>query len=90
MGSLGSREDGLALDGVPADALADYEHPVSVEKVRYYAAVPMAAPQQAASHGSSSSNSSIFCSSSTSAWPSCMSVPCCSYCRIPKLILPCI
>ncbi|KAF6264901.1 aromatic-aminoacid decarboxylase [Scenedesmus sp. NREL 46B-D3] len=34
MGSLGSREDGLALDGVPADALADYEHPVSVEKFR--------------------------------------------------------
>ncbi|WIA12796.1 hypothetical protein OEZ85_006427 [Tetradesmus obliquus] len=34
MGSLGSSEEGLVADGVAADALADYEHPVSVEKFR--------------------------------------------------------
>uniref|UniRef100_A0A383V780 Tyrosine decarboxylase n=1 Tax=Tetradesmus obliquus TaxID=3088 RepID=A0A383V780_TETOB len=34
MGSLGSSEEGLVADGVAADALADYQHPVSVEKFR--------------------------------------------------------
>ncbi|WIA32960.1 hypothetical protein OEZ86_006125 [Tetradesmus obliquus] len=34
MGSLGNSEEGLGVDGVAADALADYEHPVSVEKFR--------------------------------------------------------
>jgi hypothetical protein len=33
MGSLGSSDDGLVVDGVAADALADYKHPISVEKV---------------------------------------------------------
>jgi hypothetical protein len=34
MGSLSNSEEGPVLDGIAADALADYEHPVSVEKVR--------------------------------------------------------
>jgi hypothetical protein len=59
MGSLGSSENGLVVDGIAAaDALADYEHPVSVEKVRmllYHACQHILA---AALHGCSSSSSS--------------------------------
>jgi hypothetical protein len=43
MGSLSTSEDGLVVDGIAADALADYEHPVSVDKVRDAAATRMPA-----------------------------------------------